>query len=263
MARNLATAGHDVRVWDRTRNRAEGLGATVCETPAEATSDAEIVVAMLSDGPTTHVTLEGALHPGQLCIQMGTVGLDWTERLAAQAHTAAADFLDAPVIGSSPAADAGELVVFASGDDAALDRAQPVFDVVAKHTHRLGQLGAGSRLKLVFNFWALGLTGLTAEVLTLAEELDVGGASFLKLIEGGFADSVYAQMKGKKMLEGDWSPLFKLVLGRKDLALVLDAAGGAGVDLTVARAVLAEMDDAIAAGFGDADTAAVINGVRR
>ena len=108
----------------------------------------------------------------------------------------------------------------------------------------------------------LGLTALTGEVLALADGLGAGGERFLKLIEGGFADSVYAQMKGKKMLTSDWSPLFKLALGHKDLALVIEAAGAAGLELGVAEAILVEMDSAIGRGYGDADTAAVIEAIR-
>jgi 3-hydroxyisobutyrate dehydrogenase len=215
---------------------------------------------MLSDGPTTVESVDGALHLGLLWVQMGTIGVDWTQSCAELAASAGAELVDAPVIGSTPAADAGELIVFASGDDSAVDRAEPVFSVVAKETLRVGELGASSRMKLVFNYWALGLTALTAEVLALADALGVGGERFLKLIEGGFADSTYAQMKGKKMVTEDWSPLFKLALGRKDAALALDAAAVEGLDLTVAAAVIEVMDRAIARGYGDSDTAAVIQG---
>jgi 3-hydroxyisobutyrate dehydrogenase len=258
MARNLATAGHDVRIWNRTPERAQGLGGVVCGTPSETTDGADVLVTMLSDGPTTVEAVDGTLHPGLLWAQMGTIGIDWTRRCAELASAAGAELVDAPVIGSTPAADAGELIVFASGGDAAIDRADPVFSVVAKETLRLGELVASSRMKLVFNYWALGLTALTGEVLALADALGVGGDRFLKLIEGGFADSTYAQMKGKKMVTEDWSPLFKLALGRKDVALALDAAEAEGLDLTVATAVVEVMDRAIARGYGDGDTAAVI-----
>jgi 3-hydroxyisobutyrate dehydrogenase len=261
MARNLVRAGHDVRVWNRTAERAEGLGATVCATPAEATEGAEIVVTMLSDGPTTAGALDGALGPGQLWLQMGTVGTEWTDRLAALARDAGAAFVDAPVIGSTPVAEAAELVVFAGGDDAAIDRAEPVLSAVSRETQRVGRVGDASRLKLVFNYWVLGLTALTGEVISLADVLGVGGARFLRLIEGGFADAPYAQLKGKKMVAEDWSPLFKLALGRKDAALALEAAADAGLDLPVARAVLSELDGAIERGFGEDDTAAVVRAV--
>jgi 3-hydroxyisobutyrate dehydrogenase len=148
------------------------------------------------------------------------------------------------------------------GPDEAIDRAEQASAAVAKETLRVGGVGAASRLKLVVNYWALGLTALTGEVPALADGLDVGGERFLKLIEGGFAESTYAQLKGKKMLTRDWAPLFSLSLGRKDVALVLDAAAGAGLDLTLGEAVLEDIDRAIARGYGDGDTAAVIEAIR-
>jgi 3-hydroxyisobutyrate dehydrogenase len=265
MACNLADAEFDVRAWNRSSRRADELaarGVRVCATPTDAAAGADILVTMLSDGPTTAEVVGGTLRPGLLWAQMATVGIEWTQRLADVASVARADFLDAPVIGSTPAADAGELVVFASGSDDAIDRADPVFAAVAKETLRIGEVGAATRLKLVFNYWALGLTALTGEVLALAEGLDVGGERFLKLIEGGFADSTYAQLKGKKMLTRDWASLFSLALGRKDVALVLDAAADAGLELTVGDAVLEDFERAIARGYGEGDTAAVIEAIR-
>ncbi len=262
MVRNLVAAGHEVRVWNRSREHAEGLGALVSATPVEAAEGAETLVTMLSDGPVTVEAIDRVLRPGLIWAQMGTVGIAWTDRLADLAAAAGADFLDAPVIGSIPAADAGELIIFASGMDETIDRAEPVFSVVAKETLRVGKVGTATRLKLVFNYWVLGINALIGEVLALAESLEVGGERFLQLIRGGFADSVYAQMKGTKMLTHDLAPLFKLVLGRKDLALVVEAAGSAGLDLTVASATLEEMDRAIDLGYGEADIAAVIEATR-
>src|SRR4030095_13601211 len=103
MARNLAAAGHDVTVWNRTREKAEGLGATVVDTPEEAVGGAEVVLTMLADGPTVDAAVP-ELDPGVLWIQSSTVGVADTERFAAR-H---ARLLDAPVLGSRPQAEAGE-----------------------------------------------------------------------------------------------------------------------------------------------------------
>ena len=100
MARNLAAAGHDVTAWNRTREKAEGLGATVADTPAEAVDGAEVVLTMLADGPTVDAVVP-ELDPDLLWIQSSTVGVSDTDRFAAR-HPR---FLDAPVLGSRPAAD--------------------------------------------------------------------------------------------------------------------------------------------------------------
>src|SRR5215468_8049287 len=100
MARNLAAAGHDVRVWNRTPEKAEGLGCTVAGTPAEAVAGAEVVLTMLSDGPTVEAVVPD-LDPDVLWIQSSTVGVPETARFA-ERHPR---YLDAPVLGSRPAAE--------------------------------------------------------------------------------------------------------------------------------------------------------------
>ena len=265
MARNAARAGLTVRAWNRTRAKAEPLAALGVEVPgtaAEATEGADVVVTMLSDGPATLAAVDGALRQGQVWAQMGTVGVAWTDRLAELAAQAGVAFVDAPVLGSLPAAESGDLVVLASGPDGAIDRISAFFGAVGRETKRLGAAGNGTRVKLVFNYWALGLTALTGEVVALADALGPGGARFLELIEGGFADAPYAQLKGKKMVSGDLSPMFRLALGHKDVGLALEAGAAAALELTVAEAVLEEMGRAIARGYGDSDTAAVIEATR-
>src|SRR3954452_6475534 len=122
MARNLAAAGHDVTVWNRTREKAEGLGATVAGNPAEAVEGAEVVITMLTDGPAVSSTVP-ELDPDTLWIQMSTVGVADTASFAAR-HPR---FMDAPVLGSKPQAESGDLLVLASG----ADRPEEVFDAIA------------------------------------------------------------------------------------------------------------------------------------
>src|SRR4051794_30230481 len=122
MARNLAAAGHQVRVWNRTRAKAEGLGATIADTPADAVEGAEVVITMLTDGRAIEDAVP-ELDPGVLWIQMSTVGHDDTARFAARHQR----YLDCPVLGSKPQAESGELLVLASG----AERPAYVFDAIA------------------------------------------------------------------------------------------------------------------------------------
>src|SRR5579862_2124129 len=140
MAHNLAAAGHEVTVWNRTRAKAEGLGAAVAETPAEAVAGAEVLVTMLTDGPTIEAIIP-PLDPDTLWIQMSTVGVADTARFA-ERH---ARYLDAPVLGSKPQAESGELLVLAAGRD----RPDEIFDAIASRVLRVAdEPGAGTRLKL-------------------------------------------------------------------------------------------------------------------
>ncbi len=249
MARNLAAAGHEVTVWNRTRAKAEGLGATVAATPGEAVAGAEAMVTMLTDGPAVEATVP-ELDPDTLWVQMSTVGADDTARFAAR-HPR---FVDAPVLGSKPQAEAGELLVLGAGRE----RPDELFDAVASRVLWLAdEPGAGTGLKLVVNLWMMNLVENLAETFALAEAVGVDPALFLDAIQGRPMDSPYAHMKPEKILSGDFSPAFKLTHATKDVRLALDAARSAGVELAFGKAALERYERAIELGHGDDDACAV------
>jgi 3-hydroxyisobutyrate dehydrogenase len=263
MAANIAKAGLDVRVWNRTREKAEPLAdvATVADSAAAAADGADILVTMLADGPAVASAFEAASPAsGTLWLQMSTVGLDWTDRLAAAAGKAGVVFVDAPVLGTRKPAEQAQLQVLASGPEEARPAATPVFDAVGLRTRWLGPAGQGSRLKLVVNAWVLALTNATAESLGLARALGLDPALFLETIEGGALDVGYAHVKGGAMLAGEYPPAFPAGLAAKDARLVVEAAGD-DVDLAGARAVLAHLDAVVAAGHGEEDMAALYRAV--
>ncbi|QKV79557.1 NAD(P)-dependent oxidoreductase [Amycolatopsis sp. Hca4] len=263
MAANIAKAGLDVRVWNRTREKAEPLAevATVAGSPSAAAEGADVLVTMLADGPAVAEAFEAASPAsGTLWLQMSTVGLDWTDRLAALAEKAGVVFVDAPVLGTRQPAEQAQLLVLGSGPEEARPAATPVFDAVGMRTIWLGPAGRGSRLKLVMNAWVLALTNATAESLGLAKALGLDPALFLETIEGGGLDVGYAHVKGGAMLAGEYPPAFPAGLAAKDARLVVEAAGDE-VDLAGAKAVLAHLEAALEAGHGDEDMAALYRAV--
>ncbi|NBH02425.1 NAD(P)-dependent oxidoreductase [Amycolatopsis sp. SID8362] len=263
MAANVAKAGLDVRVWNRTRAKAEPLAdvATVADSAASAAAGADILVTMLADGPAVAEAFEAASPAsGTLWLQMSTVGLDWTDRLAVAAEKAGVVFVDAPVLGTRQPAEQAQLQVLASGPEEARPKATPVFDAVAVKTRWLGPAGGGSRLKLVLNAWVLALTNATAESLGLAAALGLEPSLFLETIEGGGLDVGYAHVKGGAMLSGEYPPSFPAGLAAKDARLVVEAAGE-DVDVAGAKAVLSHLEAAVDAGHGDEDMAALYRAV--
>jgi 3-hydroxyisobutyrate dehydrogenase len=196
-----------------------------------------------------------ALPQDALWLQMSTVGVAATERLRRLAADAGAVLLDAPVLGSKAQAEAGELVVLASGAPDAEPRARPFFEVLARKTVWLGETGLGTRLKLVVNTWVLVTVENVAETVALAEALGLDPGRLFEAIEGAPFDMAYAHAKGAKIVEREFSPQFPLELAAKDLRLVLEAADG-GVDLAAARATLAQFERAVELGHGDQDSSA-------
>lgn len=248
MARNLAAAGHEVTAWNRTREKAEGLGAAVADTPAEAVAGAETVITMLTDGAAIAEAVP-ELDPETLWIQMSTVGVDDTAALAAR-HPR---FMDCPVLGSKPQAESGELLVLASGPG----RPDEVFDAIGSRVLWLGdEPGAGTRLKLTINLWIMNLVENLVETFSLAEANGLDPRLFLDAISGRPMDSGYAHLKGEKILTGDFSPAFTLAVGTKDVRLAIAMAQEAGLELGLAPVTLERFEHAIALGHGDDDAAA-------
>jgi 3-hydroxyisobutyrate dehydrogenase len=248
MARHLA-GRHDVVVWNRTREKAEGLGAQVAGTPAEAVDGADVVVTMLADGPTVAKVMEGiTLSDNQLWWQASTVGIEWIGKLGDR-------LVDGPVLGTRQPAEQGQLTVLASGPGR--DGLADVFEPVSAKVVDLGdEIGTGTRMKLVLNTWVLALVEGLAQTIALAEGLKIDPEQFLEIISGGLMDTPYAHMKGRQMIDRSFEPSFPLALAAKDAGLVADAAKAAGLDLPLPGLIRDQMGKAVEAGHGDRDLAA-------
>ena len=248
MARHLA-GRHDVVVWNRTAAKAQGLGATVAGSPAEAVEGADVVVTMLSDGPTVARVMDGiTLRDDQLWWQASTVGIEWIGTLGDR-------LVDGPVLGTRQPAEQGKLTVLASGPGR--EGLADVFEPVSAKVVDLGdEIGTGTRMKLVLNTWVLALVEGLAETLALAEGLGIDPRQFLEIITGGLMDTPYAHLKGQQMIERSFEPSFPLALAAKDAGLVADAARDAGLDLPLPALIRDQMGKAVQAGHGDEDLAA-------
>jgi 3-hydroxyisobutyrate dehydrogenase len=267
MARHLAAAGHAVTAWNRTAEKARPLaehGVEVADTPEAAVAGAEVVVTMLTDGDAVGDVMRAAAPaaPGAIWWQASTVGIAGTEGLAALAEEHRLVFVDAPVLGTRAPAEAGELVVLASGPADAVQRLAPLFDAVGSKTVRLGEAGEGSRFKLVMNHWVLAVTDAIAETLAFAEGVDIDPRRFLDAIEGGSLDIGYAHVKGPGMIEGELPVAFPLKHALKDAELILQAADRHDLDLGLAPVVRDRFARAAEAGHADEDMGMVIAATR-
>lgn len=262
MARSMRRAGLEVVAWNRTRAKAEPLagdGVEVADSVADAVAGADAVVTMLFDADAVlAVTKDIAVNlgPDAVWVQSATVGVHGIRRIADAADGAA--LIDAPMLGTKEPAEQGNLVPIVSGNPDLIEKARPVLDAVGTKTVRAGdELGQASALKLACNAWIFALTAATAQSVALAERLGIDGAKFLEAIDDGPANSPYAQLKGKMMLAGEFTTSFGLDGGRKDLALIREAAETASVDPALVEAMVVLFDRAAEAGHGSDDIAAV------
>lgn len=266
IARNLLRVGFPVRVWNRTVAKAAAVGADArrTSTPGEAAAGVDVLITMLADGAAVEQVMTGPagalsmLGAGAIWIQMSTVGTEWTDRLARLAAGHDVAFVDAPVSGSSGAAESGQLIILASGAATVRPRVQPLFDVLGRQTLWLENTGDGSRLKLALNNWLAVLVEGMVETLTLSEALGLDPHLVLEAISDGPMASDYALAKGVAMVNADYAPGFPLRHATKDAELALNAAHRHGVELPLTSALLPRWHEALAGDHGGDDVASAI-----
>jgi 3-hydroxyisobutyrate dehydrogenase len=264
IARNLLGAGLSVTVWDRSAQATDRLaesGARTSGSAPEAVRDADVVITML---PTAAVVesvmfddhVVQAFRPGAVWAQMGTIGVEATERTAARLAETRPDvlFVDAPVSGSKGPAEQGQLLILASGPEAAKQPVSRVFAAIGRNTVWLGAAGQGSRLKLVVNAYMSTLIEGVAEAVELARRLGTDVTALAAAIEGGPLDAPIADAKLHKIATGDYTPEFPLEWALKDVDLALAVGGATGLPLLAALS--GQWHAAVEAGHGRDDVSA-------
>jgi 3-hydroxyisobutyrate dehydrogenase len=264
MARNLISAGLPTTVWDRSTSATAPLaeaGALVAASPEEAIRGTRVVITML---PTAAVVASvifddraaEAFSPGTVWAQMGTIGVAATTEIAGRLGQSRPRvmFVDAPVSGSKGPAEAGQLLILASGPQEARAVLRPAFSAIGRKTVWLGDAGQGSRMKLVVNAYMSTLIEGVAEALELASQLGIDHGKLAEAIEGGPLDAPIADAKLHKMAGGDFAPEFPLEWALKDVDLALAAAHSDTLPLLAALS--RQWRAAVDAGHGREDVSA-------
>ena len=268
MASRLLRAGHVLTVWNRGAERTVPLaeeGAMVASSPAKAAAGADFVITMLATPEALEQVLFGtaglaqALSPGQVLIDMSTVGPDEVHSVAARLPKGVV-LVDAPVRGSVPQATSGRLDIFVGADDENYERVRPILEALGPVRHT-GGLGSGAAMKLVANL-ALGAAIVAlGEALSLGESLDLERDMLLDALTDSPIGPI-VRAKRANVVSGDFTPSFKLRHAAKDLRLVTETAAARGRELKQARANRAWLDEAAARGAADLDFSAVVATIR-
>jgi 3-hydroxyisobutyrate dehydrogenase len=261
MAARLGETGREVRLWNRTPARAraaaaQARGVTAVATTSEAVRDALVVVTVLRDGnAVAEVMAEaiGALGKGAVWIQASTVGPRSASALADLARHHGVAYLDAPVSGSTTPAREGRLVWLVAGEDGALRSARPVLDALGSTVLHVGTGVEGSSLKLAVNAWMTAATVAMSDVLALCDALGIDHATFVAALEAGPLAMPYELQKVAAMDAASYAPGFAVQLALKDIELAAELA----VPSPLLRVVHDRLEQAVAAGHGSDDLAAV------
>ena len=267
MAANLAAAGYELTVWNRTAATAEAFaaehGVSVAATPAELAEVSDVVIKIVVDGGQVEEILFGekgivsGARAGMLCIDMSTISPEMTRSLGERLGEHGIAFVDAPVTGSSPGAEAGTLTIMAGGTEADLQRADPIFAVLGAKTVHCGALGQGQTIKVITNAIAASNAAVLAQALIVARGAGVDLAALTEVIDGGAADSRIAQLKLEPMIDRQYDTLFRLDHMIKDVDLALELAAAEGIPFDYAAQTRELMAEASAEGFGEVDFASL------
>ena len=266
MAANLVRAGHTVRVWNRSPGPAEALakeGAQPVPTAREAFRGDAVITMLADDAALRAVVLDGRLlegaPPGLVHVSMSTISVALARELAEAHRARGVAYVAAPVFGRPDVAAAAKLNIVASGDGAAIDRVQPLFDALGQKTWRFGEEPYRANVaKLAGNFMLTAAIEAMAEAAAMGERNGVSAASLLDMLTKAVFTAPVYQGYGAAIAARRYEPAgFKLALGLKDVRLALAAADAAGAPMPFASLVHDSLLEAVARGDGDRDLAAL------
>lgn len=266
LTERLLEHGYRVTVWNRSREKADALvthGAKWSDNPL-ANCDrviislytTEVVEAVLSQ-------LDAGLRAGQIILDTTTGEPEQTAALGARLAARGVQYLDAPISGSSEQTRRGEATVIVGGDRATFDACADLWRVMGAKTFHVGACGSAAKMKLITNL-VLGLNrAALAEGLAFAEAIGVSPAAALKVMIGSNAYSKAMDVKGRKLVERDFTVQAKLSQHLKDVRLMLEAAAAVGQELPLTETHRRLMEEAESAGLGELDNSAIIEVLRK
>ena len=267
MARNLLRAGHNVAVYNRSREKAEALaadGARVADSPAGACREAEVVMTMLADDAALEQVVFGndgiaaAMEPGAVHLSHSTISTVLARRLTAEHTQRKQGYLSVPVFGRPDAAEAKRLIVVAAGPDDLIERCRPVFDAIGRQTFVVGrEPWQANTAKVCGNFIVISVVEAFAEAFATLRKAGVDPKIFLDIMNTLLGSAVIANY-GRVIVEEKFEPAgFALRLGLKDVRLALAAAEECESPMPLASLVHDHLLAALAQGQGDLDWSSI------
>jgi 3-hydroxyisobutyrate dehydrogenase-like beta-hydroxyacid dehydrogenase len=268
MAMNLAKAGFQVSVYNRTRQRTmefADLGCSVAATPRALAKMSDTVITMVSDPEAMEAVMEGpegvisAFAGGNTLINMSTLSPDYTASLAKKCFLAGVNFLDCPVSGSKGAAEGGQLVILAGGEKSTVDRFSPVLKAMGRAVVYAGPAPAGTALKLCINLIVAQLTTALAESAALAQAQGIAPELIFETLSHNPAlNCGYFELKKENILKKTFPPAFPLKHMLKDAKFMLAEASKKKLSLPVTAAVEKLMEKSYNSGYGEKDLSVVL-----
>jgi 2-hydroxy-3-oxopropionate reductase len=272
MALNLMKGGHKLWAYARRHETLQPLtfaGATPCATPAEVAEHADVIFTIVADTPDVHSVIfgeHGLIHKakyGSVIVDMSTISPTSTKDFAERLAEKGIEMLDAPVSGGETGAINATLSIMVGGKKNVFERVKPLFECMGKNIVHIGDNGAGQVAKACNQIVVAVTIEAVAEALTFARKNGVDAAKVRDALMGGFAGSKIMEVHGKRMLDNDFKPGFKVGLHQKDMRIVMETAHQLGVALPAAAMVTQHLNALMGTGDADLDSAAVVKVIER
>ncbi len=267
MAANLQKKGHELVVYNRTRQKADPLvaaGAVWAPTPADVAKQVTIIFTMLSKPDAVAETaligkcgFLNQLVDNSLWIDCSTVNPSFSKLMANESKLRKVRFLDAPVAGSKGPAEQGHLLFFVGGEKADVDEARPLLEAMGKAVHHVGGHGMGTSMKMVNNLMLAQAMAAFSEAVVLGEALGIPRGMLFDMLLNSPVAAPFLSFKRGKLESGNYDPEFPLQWMHKDMQLALETAYEAGVAAPVSGVVKEMYALAVQRGLGERDFSAV------
>jgi len=265
---NFLKSGFSVRTYNRSQ-RAENdelyaQGAIACNNPCEVVEGADLVISMVRDDDASrYVWLDAeygalaAMNESQVALELSTLSLDYTQELAERMSVSNIGFLDAPVSGSRPQAEAQKLIFFIGGDKAVFDQVLPALVHISGAVHHFGENGKGALFKLAVNAYFAGQISLVAELMQFLDKGGISAKEASDVLSSLPITSPALVLAIDAISKEQFAPMFPIELVEKDMSYVLRAFSSLGINANLSQAIHGAFSRAVEQGFGDDN----INGV--
>ncbi len=276
MARELIAAGHEVHLWNRSKEKADAL-VTLLDSPLisaagsahDAISASEIVICTFTDGKTTQAVLIGeestlaGIAKETIIIDMGTSGIESAKLLSSKLASLGIAFVDAPVSGSMATIASHQLLVLASGDASAIAEVTPTLMAFSKKVANLGAAGAGQAMKLSVNLIVHSLNAAVSEALALASASGIDPVAAYDVFDESVIAAPFVKYKRSAFLDENTPVAMRMDTVVKDLGLIRGFGLSAGIALNATWAVEELYRHACAGGFESADMASLVRFLKK
>ena len=268
MATKLMDAGHDLTIWNRSLERTQPLaggGATIAQTPRKAVVEADVVFSMVRDDDASSAVwldeYDGALaflKPDAIGVECSTLSLEHIRKLGNEFERAGRALLDAPVAGSRPQVEAGQLIFFVGGAVDALQKTRPLLELLGGAVHHAGESGAGTTIKLMVNALFGTQLAVMAELIGFARKAGVEVEKAIEILGTTPVCSPAAKISAMAMLAGNYAPAFPIDLVVKDFNLITQTASNLSAQTPVSNTAGAVYEKGITKGFGDDNITGIV-----